>query len=286
MVSGSAATLVLAAAAGGLAAVALREGVRATPALARWARLALEPLSRAGREGYEPTSEERHRLALLGTGGALVAAAVLLGPGPAPLAALAGPVAVAAMLRRRRTSYLRGVDSGLGRAALSVADALVAGRSLRAALAEAARGSEGAGAAELSRVRADLEVGHPTADALEALRRRVASGRVDAFCDALLSQQVGGGDLARLLRRFAAASAEHDRAVADARSATAQARFTGALVAAMPAGSAIFAELLEPGFLAGLVAQPAPAILLGLAAALQVAGFLAISRLSRVEGGP
>jgi tight adherence protein B len=134
-------------------------------------------------------------------------------------------------------------------------------------------------------VRADLEVGRSTADALEGLRRRVASGRVDSFCDALLSQQVGGGDLARLLRRFAAASAERDRAVADARSATAQARFTGALVAAMPAGSAVFAELLEPGFLTGLLAQPAPAILLGLAAALQVAGFLAISRLSRVEEG-
>ena len=76
----------------------------------------------------------------------------------------------------------------------------------------------------------------------------LGSPRVDSFAAALLSQQLAGGDLAALLRRFAAAAAERDRAEADARSATAQARFTGLLVVAMPAGAALFAELLEPGF--------------------------------------
>ena len=132
-------------------------------------------------------------------------------------------------------------------------------------------------------MRADLELGLATAQASASFRRRTGSARVQSFCAALLSQQVGGGDLAGLLRRFATAAAERDRAAADARSATAQARFTGALVAAMPAGAAVFAELLEPGFVAAMLAQPASAVLLALAAALQVGGFVAISRLSRVE---
>lgn len=275
--------LVLGAAAGGLAAVAAREAVVATPVLARWVARTIEPLRRAGREGYAPSATERRRLATLGTAALLCGGLVVLGPGPAPFLALAGPAAAGAAVRRRRERYRRDVDQGLSEVALSIADALSGGRSLRAALAGAGDALSGPPAAEMARVRADLDLGRPAREALAGLRDRMRSVRVDSFCAALLSQQIAGGDLAGLLRRFAAASAERDRTAADARSATAQARFTGMLVAAMPAGSALFAELLEPGFVAGLVSQPAAAALLGLAAALQLAGFLAIARLSRVE---
>lgn len=274
--------LALGAVAGGLGAVAAREAVLATPALAHWVAQTVEPLRRAGREGYAPSLSERRRLATLGTAALLTGGAIVVGPGPAPLLALAGPGVAAAALRSRRARYRRAVDRGLASIALSVADALSGGRSLRAALGGAAAALEGPAAAEMARVRADLDLGLPTAEALDALQERMRSVRVDSFCAALVSQRLAGGDLAGLLRRFAAAAAERDRTAADARSATAQARFTGLLVAAMPAGSALFAELLEPGFLGGLVAEPASAALLALAAGLQLGGFLAIGRLSRV----
>ena len=281
--SGSPAAVVLAAAAGGLAALAARETAAATPGAARWVRRALEPFGRAGREGYAPSPAERQRLALLGTGALLFVGLLLVGPAPAPVLALSGPAVVATALHRRRQRYLQAVDGGLAGVALAVADGLAAGRSLRAALVEAEAGSQGAAASELARVRADLDLGLSTAVALAGLRDRLRSARVDSLCTALLSQQLAGGDLAGLLRRFATASAQRDRAVADARSATAQARFTGMLVAAMPAGSAVFAELLEPGFMAAMLAKPTTALLLALAAALQAGGFIAIARLSRVS---
>lgn len=53
----------------------------------------------------------------------------------------------------------------------------------------------------------------------------------------------------------------------------------------MPAGAAVLAELLDRGFVAGLFSNPASATLLFVAAGLQVAGFAAIKRLSRVSGG-
>lgn len=108
------------------------------------------------------------------------------------------------------------------------------------------------------------------------------SRRVDAFAAALLSQRRAGGDLAGLLRRFADGAAERDRAADDARSATAQARFTGLLVVAMPSGGALFAELIQPGFLAKVLGAPASAALLVMAAALQLAGFVAIRRFAQV----
>lgn len=108
------------------------------------------------------------------------------------------------------------------------------------------------------------------------------SARVDAFAAALLSQRLAGGDLAGLLRQFAAGAAERDRVAEDARSATAQARFTGLLVVAMPSGGALFAELVQPGFISRLLASPPAAVLLALAAGLQLVGFVAIRRFSSV----
>ena len=275
--------VVLAAAAGGTAAVAAREAVAASPALGRWLVAAVEPLLRAGREGYAPTVLERRRLAALGTAALLATGLLIVGPAPAALLALAGPGAVAWILGARRARYRASVEGGLPQVATAVADALAGGRSPRGALASAAASVEGPPAAELARVRADLEVGASTGEALAALQARLRSPRVDAFATALRSQQLSGGDLAGLLRRFAAASAERDRVAADARSATAQARLTGMLVVAMPTGAALFAELVEPGFVSGLLSNPVSAGLLAVAVALQVLGFAAIRRLSRIQ---
>jgi tight adherence protein B len=276
--------VLLAALAGGLALVAAREALAGTPAAARWLARAIEPLRRAGREGYAPTEAERRRLALVGALALPGAGLVLAGPAPAPLLAVAGPAAATWAIARRHRRYRRAVERGLPEVATSLADTLSAGRSVRAALVTVAASVEGPPAVEMARVRAELELGVPTRTALLGLQRRVRSQRVDALAAALLSEQLGGGDLARLLGRFAAAAAERDRTDADARSATAQARFTGLLVVAMPAGAAVLAELLEPRFIAGLLEHPTSATILACAAALQLGGFAAIRRLSRVAG--
>jgi tight adherence protein B len=166
--------------------------------------------------------------------------------------------------------------------ATAIADSLSAGRSLRASLPAAVASLDGPPATELARLAAELDLGAPTAEVVQGWRRRMRSERIDAFAAALLSQRLAGGDLAGLLRRFAAGAAERERVAEDARSATAQARFTGLLVVAMPTGGALFAELLQPGFLPRLFASPPAAVLLALAAALQLLGFFAIRRFAQV----
>lgn len=270
------------AAAGGLAAVGVREAVLATPALAAWVRLALEPLRRAGREGYAPSAPERRRLAVLGTFAAICGGWFLAGATLALPLAVAGPALAASAVNARRRRYRRAVERALPDVALAIADSLSAGRSLRASLPAAASSLDGPPAVELARLGAELDLGSPIAAAIAAWRRRMRSARVDAFAAALLSQRLAGGDLAGLLRRFAEGAAERDRVAEDARAATAQARFTGLLVVAMPTGGALFAELIQPGFAVKVLAAPASAVLLGLAGALQLAGFVAIRRFSRV----
>lgn len=268
--------------AGGLAAVAAREAVLATPALARWVRVALEPLGRAGREGYSPSVRERRRLALLGTGVAVASGWFLAGPAVALPLAVAGPSLAAWAIAARRKRYRHAVERALPEVAVAVADSLSAGRSLRASLPAASASLDGPPAVELARLGAELDLGAATGEAVAAWRRRMRSPRVDAFAAALLSQRQAGGDLAGLLRRFAEGAAERDRVAEEARAATSQARFTGLLVVAMPSGGALFAELLQPGFLAKVLGGPASAALLALAAALQLVGFVAIRRLSQV----
>lgn len=268
--------------AGGLAALAAREAVLATPAVADWLRLALEPLRRAGEEGHAPTALERRRLAAMGALAALLGGWLLAGPVLAVPLAIAGPALAAWVVVRRRGRYRRAVERALPEMAAAVADSLAAGRSLRASLPAAIGSLDGPAAVELARLGAELDLGAPTAETVEGWQRRMRSPRVDAFAAALLSQRLAGGDLCALLRRFAAGAAERDRSADEARSATAQARFTGLLVVAMPSGGALFAELIRPGFLGGIVAEPAAAAMVATALGLQAAGFVAIRRLSRV----
>jgi tight adherence protein B len=270
------------AAAGGLLALAAREALLASPAAARWLALALEPLRRAGREGYAPSTVERRRLAALGAGAAVFGGWLLAGLALALPLSVAGPAIAGWAISSRRRRYRVAVERSLPEVATAIADSLSAGRSLRASLPAAAGSLDGPPASELARLGAELDLGAATAETVEGWRRRMRSERVDAFAAALLSQRLAGGDLAGLLRRFAAAAAERDRVAEDAHAATAQARFTGLLVVAMPSGGALFAELIQPGFIGRLLGSPPAAVLLALAAAFQVVGFVAIRRLSRV----
>jgi tight adherence protein B len=273
--------IALTALAGGLAAVAIREALTSAPGIADWLRTSVAPLRRASREGYAPSADEQRRLAMLGSGAIAAMAILVAGPGPLAVAAAAGPWCVGALVAGRRERYRRAVERSVPDVASAIADAISGGHSVRGALAAAAGSLEGPSSAELARVAADLELGASTGEALDAMRARLRSDRVDSLATALLSQQVAGGDVAALMRRLAAAAADRDRVDDEARAATTQARFTGLLVVALPAGAALFAELLQPGFVSRVISAPASAAMLVAAGGLQVLGFMLIRRLGR-----
>lgn len=265
------------AAAGGSAA---RERGRG---LARALGALVDVVVRLGSEGRVPGTAERRRLLMAGAGGAFVTGGVLAGPlAGAALAAL-GPWGVARVLAARREHYRRAVDRGAAEIAIAVADALGAGHSLRGALIETATGMHGPAGHELRRVAAELSAGARTDDAFEEMRARVRSGRMDTIVAACLVQRRAGGDLARLLRECAGAFGDQDRLEDEVRSATAQARFTGLIVAVLPLGGALLAELAAPGFIVGLWSSFLTAWLVGLALAMQVIAGVVIRRLGRVR---
>jgi tight adherence protein B len=275
--------------AGGAGALAvLQAGGGALRALAgrapRLAAALAETVKRVGREGRDPGAAERRRLLLAGAAAAFATGLVVAGL-PAALALSAGaPWIVARTLRARRERYRHAVDAGAAAVAIAVADALGGGHSLRGALGEAARGGvPGAAGRELRRLAGELALGAPTDAALEALRGRVGSHRVDTLVAACLLQRRAGGDLARLLRECARAFEDQARLEDEVRAATAQARFTAVVVVLLPLGGALLAELASPGYLRGLAGSFITLWLGGLALALQVAAAVVIRRLARVR---
>jgi tight adherence protein B len=287
-VSAGIALAFVAAAAGGAAMVELG-GIVVSRASARapgWARAGAElvnVLVRAGREGRDPGAAERRRLLLAVSALAFAGGTVTVGP-PAGLAlSTSGPWAVARLLRARRERYRAAVDAGVAQAAVAIADAIGGGRSLRAALSEAATGLGGAAGHELRRARAELEAGAATDDALEAMRLRVRSPSMDTLVAACILQRRAGGDLAGLLRESARAMEDQSRLEDEVRSATAQARFTAMLVVLMPVGGGLLAELASPGWFAGLWSSFLTAWLVGIALVLQLTAALLTRRLGRVR---
>jgi tight adherence protein B len=175
------------------------------------------------------------------------------------------------------------VDTGVGEMAVAIADAIGGGRSLRSAVVDAAAGVGGAAGHELRRTAAELAAGATTHAALEAMRGRVRSPRMDTLAVACLLQHRAGGDLARLLRETARGMEDQQRLEDEVRAATAQARFTAVIVVLLPVGGALLAELASPGWFAGLWSSFLTAWLVGLALALQAAAALLMHRFGRVR---
>jgi len=247
---------------------------------------ALAPLRRAGSAGAAPTGAERRRLTALAAAALLAAGWLVGGSFLALLLAAAAPMATGTLIRARRQRWRARLTDQAPLVARAIGDALAGGHSIRGAIAEAAHGGgiPAPAGRELRATAHALALGEPTDAALERLRARARAPVYDTLVAAILLQREAGGDLARLLRDLAATLEDAARSARDARAATAQARFTGTLVAAMPLGALVLGELARPGSLAGLLASPLTAAMVVVAAALQVAGLLAIRRLGRVAG--
>jgi len=281
---------VLAGLAGALAVAGVWEALAAAEQgtvareLARRCARVLAPWRAAGRDGREPSPPERRRLAVVGALTLLAGGWLLAGPVLAVPAAAGGPWVVRRALAARRARWRADLAAGAAPAARALADALAGGHAVHGALAAAAGGGvPGAAGGELRAAAAALALGSRTDDVLERLRQRAADPGWDTIVAAVLLQRDAGGDLARLLRSVAAGLEEAARVEADARSATAQARFTAWLVLGLPAGAAALAELAAPGAVTGLLAAPLTGVLVAGAVACQVTALFLIRRLARVE---
>jgi len=241
-------------------------------------RRLVAPLVAAGRTG--PSAAERRRLAVVAAASLLAAGWIVLGPLPGLALAAVAPAGVGKAIAWRRARWRRELAAGAGLAARALADALAGGHSVRGAIAEAGSGLPGAVGEQLRDAGGALALGERTDVVLEALRARARDRSWDAIVAAIALQRTSGGDLARLLRELAMAIDERVRSLADAQAATAQARMTAWIVAGLPAGAAVLAQLADPSAL-GTVTATGPSTALAIAAVVcEVSGVLVVRRIA------
>ncbi|MBJ7332110.1 MAG: type II secretion system F family protein [Solirubrobacteraceae bacterium] len=250
------------------------------PAVGRRLHGVVAPIVRAGQTGRAPTSPERLRLTALAALVLLAAGWVVAGPAVGVLLAILAPWAITTATRWRRARWRARLAEGAAAVARGLADALGAGHSIRGAFTEAGAraGVPGPAGDELRAAGAALVVGRRTDDVLRQWARRASDPAYDTIVAAVLLQRDAGGDLARLLREVAGALEQSARARADARAATAQARFTAWLVAGLPVVALALAELASPGYLLDLLAEPIPALMVGAAIGLELLAVVLVRR--------
>lgn len=258
----------------------LLEAVRPAHALAR----VLTPLRLAGHVGRQPTPPERRRLAILGAAAMFAGGWLLAGPLAGITLAVGAPAAIGPLLATRRRRWRRALATAVPQVARSLADALAGGRSVRVALADLGRPGAlpGPAGTELRAAARRLALGAPTLEVLTTVRDRVRDPSWDTLVAAILLQRDAGGDLAALLRTIAD-STEHARRVeADARSLTSQARASARLVAGLPCASLLLVELIAPGSLAALAADPRSRLLAIAGLILGATSMFLINRIARL----
>lgn len=195
--------------------------------------------------------------------------------------AAAAPIVLVRVLAHRRVVRARAVDSCAGEFAAALASTLAAGQSVRGALLEAPASVPEPLATELRFTAARLALGDSTSDALAALCSQTGSPRIESMVGAIELHRGSGGDLVGLLRELAAAFRERERARDDAHSASAQARFTTIVVAAIPLVLGVVVELAKPGAVSGAFAFAPSAVMLMFSALLMAAGGWLCFRIAR-----
>ncbi len=200
--------------------------------------------------------------------GAGLAALLLATPGVALLAAVGTGGAWRLWLHRRAAAAARARERGMPMLARALADGLRGGHSVRGALALCAgdRSLTPATRAEIAGLSAAVQRGAPLSLELERLAGRGGAG-LRVACGTVAMHLDAGGALARELERLARDGEAALRIEQQREAATAQARATVRIVAALPVLAMLGAELTSGGFVSRVAGHP-------LALALLLAGLL------------
>ena len=204
-----------------------------------------------------------------------------------PIVLLVGPVVALVVWRVALglidRAHMRRVADAMPGVALMLGSAVAAGLSLRQAIVRTARDTPDPLGVHLRAVSAELELGARVDDALGRLHERLPDPDLGLLVTAILVQRRTGGYLARALRDMSSRLEERRRLAREVRGATAQARATAWMVAALPLLGAALAESASPGLIARSLGHGVGLVILVVSVSLQVAGVVMIRRIAAVD---
>jgi tight adherence protein B len=201
----------------------------------------------------------------------------------AVLASIIGACLPYMVVRRRRNKRLYAFEEQLPEAIDLLGRAIRAGHPLTAGLKMVADETKDPIAGEFRRTHEENRFGLPFEDALLALADRVSIIDVRILTTAILIQREVGGNLAEVLDNLANVIRVRFNIRRQLRVYTAQARFSGYVLAALPiaTGAAIYS--LNPPYIRLLFTDPIGKLMVLMAVILQLVGFLWIRKIVDIE---
>lgn len=218
-------------------------------------------------------------------------AAVLASLAVAPLVGRFGAVLVAAVviagflrwLERRREARIQAFIGQLPELARLLSNGAQAGLGMQRSLELAARELTDPAGSELRGIVSQMRLGYSLRSALDSLSARLPSRELGVLVRTIAIQQRSGGALVSALTHVATTLEERRRLQREARTAVAGASFSGFAVMLIGAGSILVMNALSPGAIDELFGTAIGRIVLVVAGALFMVGFLLIRRFGRVE---
>jgi tight adherence protein B len=136
---------------------------------------------------------------------------------------------------------------------------------------------------ELQRFLQDNALGSKTDEALEALVERTGSYDIEMMVTTILVQRTTGGNLSEILDNVGETIRERERLQGEIRALTAQQRLTGRVLAIYPLLLGALFTVVAYDLMSVLWEEEFGRVLLAIAGAFQVLGFIVISRVLRLD---
>lgn len=187
------------------------------------------------------------------------------------------------LLNTKRNRRTKALNDQLPEALDFLSRALRAGHSLSTGVQMMADELPDPLAAEFRQCYDQHSLGQSLDDALKDTAGRIESTDFAFFVTAVLIQRQSGGDLSEVLRNISSMIRQRVRLHQQVRAKTAEGRFTGYIMVAFPVVMFFIASTLNPEYGEILLHTPTGLKLLAVAAGLQVAGLLAINRITTVK---
>lgn len=129
----------------------------------------------------------------------------------------------------------------------------------------------------------ELHLGMPLKRAIQNLTMRVIDDNLSIFAAALLVQREVGGNLSELLGNLSETIRERFRINQEVRALTAEGRYSGYVVAALPIALALVINLIQPDYLEPLILTQAGNNLIKAACVLEIIGFYFIKKACKIN---
>lgn len=186
-------------------------------------------------------------------------------------------------IRYKRNLRIKKFNEQLGDALVIFSNSLKAGYSYLQAVKSVAKEMPDPISKEFSSVLKEMQFGLDQNQSLRNMLERVNSEDLSLMVTAIIIQRETGGNLSEILDNIASTIRDRVRLQGEVKTLTAQGRFSGMIVAAVPFALGLFMYMVNKPYIMLLFTEPIGRMMLGMALVNEVIGVILIKKIVQIK---